>query len=1347
MSDKINKLDEIKDVPNISDYPDILKASREGRLIIFVGAGVSKLINVPLWGEFAKDRLNTIYKNDIIDFRTYNDLLKQEPKKLLTICNIIMKENNIQPNSPKEIFKFADDKDYYDVYSKLYSINAIYITTNYDECLDIIANKIEDIGTSKIEIGDISDIKTKKVNSHREVIINRSDILESKLSNGNVIHLHGSIKDEDEMLVTINDYLKLYGNNYKKTSPFLSTFLNRVFNTKFLVLFMGYGLDEYEILEYILSKGNNPQIGKHYMLYPAFKEECNLVNILDKYYNNLGVKLIPYNISKNGYEQLKTVIDEWSRVLCEISREPDFIQKTLLIEDKINDIDNNNKENLEVSINTVVDLIKDDVYLETYFFEKISDKEWLSGLVERGFFNPENIPINIRNGYGYWIRIDYIVRIVKELKQEDNDCICLILDIIKKISLYVDEDNKHIDNYHIWNKFIEIVSQIPDSYVDTEIIKLIKIWLDSEFEVEYTSYKVAEEILMKYLHSEDKSNSEKIELIVDYLTDVNDKGNIKINNFYINIFNKENISIITNACSINLINNIKNKLRKAIERSKSTIIIKCEEKQFLLELEIKDKFFVTMTEVGEMNFKNLEQPYEKLGDEKVANFDLVNKNDLIKLISDFILKNAEKEKLEKDYEKKILIMYYRLFTEGTYNSLYDFTIGYSPNGYKLILDLFLKMLIYYNNNLSELLKTLLNEEHFLFQKVLLYVIGNNMEKYISIFWYILNHDKGKFIFENAAFGDELRVILEQVKAFDDEQQNKLLNLINEGPNKESEDDKDQLYIDVWKQKRLNSLKHINFFSELFKEIKDKTKIDPKLGPIVGKLETTYTSHESPLKLEVLLKMDNNEIAEYLKNFKTKDFWEGPSSEGLKDEITNLSKKHPNKIINDIDSFINTNSYYIYAIIDGIKEAWRLKESFNWDKLFNFILMYIDRESFWKDEFQYNDGHWNATYKWVISAVTDLISEGTSQKSWAFEFNNYGKAKEILTIILNNIEDLVEENDYNDCITYVFNSERGKALEAIVDMSLYKKNIDKEMWDIELKKLFEKYLIDNVIDAYITLGLYLPQFFYLDKDWTINIIKHINYKELNWEPFMCGYLNNNTIYEDIYMFMKEHYDNAIVHEFKDNNLKDSLAEHIGVGIISGVESENNFLLLSKIIVNWNYQMIKKLIWYFSSINSDKEEATINLDTNAIDCIIKFWDEIYNKYNNSVYEELNEDDKEIISRSANLVKVLKDINETNYYLLKFSLPHIEKYESFIVIENLQERITKDDNVIKRKIIGELILIIVENCVYDFEKDKLAEIVEYLYKINNQDVKDIANKICNIYQMNNIDFLKNIYLKYND
>jgi len=46
------------------------------------------------------------------------------------------------------------------------------------------------------------------------------------------------------MIVTLKDYINHYGNLSKDNHPKLSIFLGRIFNTKYVVLFIGYGLED-----------------------------------------------------------------------------------------------------------------------------------------------------------------------------------------------------------------------------------------------------------------------------------------------------------------------------------------------------------------------------------------------------------------------------------------------------------------------------------------------------------------------------------------------------------------------------------------------------------------------------------------------------------------------------------------------------------------------------------------------------------------------------------------------------------------------------------------------------------------------------------------------------------------------------------------------------------------------------------------------------------------------------------------------------------------------------------------------------------------------------------------------
>ncbi|WP_353770481.1 hypothetical protein [Bacillus sp. JJ927] len=55
------------------------------------------------------------------------------------------------------------------------------------------------------------------------------------------------------------------------------------------------------------------------------------------------------------------------------------------------------------------------------------------------------------------------------------------------------------------------------------------------------------------------------------------------------------------------------------------------------------------------------------------------------------------------------------------------------------------------------------------------------------------------------------------------------------------------------------------------------------------------------------------------------------------------------------------------------------------------------------------------------------------------------------------------------------------------------------------------------------------------------------------------------------------------------------------------------------------------------------------------------------------------------------------------------------------------------------------LVEQCIPDFPEAEIIDIMEYLYNAKDEEVYDVANRICNIYQKNNIDFLREIYTKY--
>lgn len=316
---------------NIPDIPkEILDASSRGKLIIFVGAGVSRIIGCPSWREFAEKYLKDLLEKKIINYYEFSHLQNEEPRKLLSICLKIYKEYNLIPPKTGDILKADEIKLIkYPIYDDLYSFNAIYLTTNYDEYLDKTANKAYRDFISRQES---SNEARDPIDSKRDyrIVSAKDDLLVSELKNRTIIHFHGSAENESDLVVTIVDYMNHY---VKDSKP--AVLLEEVFKS-YTVLFVGYGLEEYEILEFMINKASVvPEVIQHYMLYPVFKTESQLLKFQETYYADLGIKLIPYPKDEHGYEQLSTVINEWAKQIGPIARPQMYYDKIKLIDEVI----------------------------------------------------------------------------------------------------------------------------------------------------------------------------------------------------------------------------------------------------------------------------------------------------------------------------------------------------------------------------------------------------------------------------------------------------------------------------------------------------------------------------------------------------------------------------------------------------------------------------------------------------------------------------------------------------------------------------------------------------------------------------------------------------------------------------------------------------------------------------------------------------------------------------------------------------------------------------------------------------------------------------------------------------
>ncbi|MFQ3675018.1 MAG: SIR2 family protein [Endomicrobiia bacterium] len=326
----MNITDTVSDIPDIPEVPkEILVAASNGKLVLFIGAGVSRIIGCPSWQDFSINYLRYVYENKLINYYEYENLAKLQPRKLLSICKSILKEKNVRPPDIKNFFKVDKElKKKYKIFESIYAFNCIYITTNYDDNLDQIAEKSYPKTSTETTI--LSSTIERHEKRYKPIYTNREDLLVSNLNNGAVIHIHGSVNDEKSMIMTITDYMQYYKINSEPT-----VLLEEIFKS-YTVLFVGYGLEEYEILEFMISKSQTAKGElKHFMLYPTFRKEINLLKFQIKYYTDLGIQLVPYPIDDNGYEHLATVVDKWAKQIGPIAKPQCFLDRIKLIDEVI----------------------------------------------------------------------------------------------------------------------------------------------------------------------------------------------------------------------------------------------------------------------------------------------------------------------------------------------------------------------------------------------------------------------------------------------------------------------------------------------------------------------------------------------------------------------------------------------------------------------------------------------------------------------------------------------------------------------------------------------------------------------------------------------------------------------------------------------------------------------------------------------------------------------------------------------------------------------------------------------------------------------------------------------------
>ena len=535
---------------------EIIDAVNNEKLAVFIGAGVSRIIGCMGWDELAKNLVNkcfSIKKEDgssFINFKEKESLLQnKDHKKTITICQRILKQNNFENIFYKEFKKsLKPDKDLLksqNIYDELYGLRGLFITTNADKCFD------------------------KKFEPTR-IVYREENFTPSNIDRSKLYHIHGSILDKKSLIFTVPQYIKRYNEKQFKA------FLGEIF-TNYLVLFVGYGMAEFELLDFLIMKfdSNKGKELKHFMLLPFYAGEDNILGFEQYYYRSMGIRVVAYEKDERGYGQLYEVIKSWN---SEINQTSTYLYDSY---QEIEDIANNYEEK---RADKIFQIIKNDKPQEDHFFKKLTNSNnpfpWLKTLKEKEYFSPENNPSpqEVPDKKGFiiprWNVLGYLENVGQHNAKNPSDEVTkLLLDIVNSIVNYRSKAGERIENYRTDQIIVKIIYTLPIEKITKEHIEFIGIALKSKWDTTLVTAEIGKTVLPKLVNNKAKELVLKLlDVILAYQKskkEITDEYTSVMDDYWLDEALKIHKPAIAELCGIEAAKIAINKIKSIVNEDKS----------------------------------------------------------------------------------------------------------------------------------------------------------------------------------------------------------------------------------------------------------------------------------------------------------------------------------------------------------------------------------------------------------------------------------------------------------------------------------------------------------------------------------------------------------------------------------------------------------------------------------------------------------------------------------------------------------------------------------------------------------------------------------------------------------
>lgn len=485
----------------------IKDAAKHGELVVFVGAGASRLCGSPDWLGFANRVVGELEKRAALSFLEAEQLRGLgDPRRTLSIAMALAKEHGVELNFDSFLHPQEPSAAGTELYQLLAGLRPVFVTTNYDKWLD--EDQPEEIST-EVKVGGESEPTATP--SKRPKYYLREHLSSALLAErGAVIHLHGSYTDPKSMVISLKHYIEHYAD------PRVQAFLSAMFKNH-TVLFVGYGLAELEVLDNIIRSNESLRSGtsepRHFLLYPCRSTESAQTRFIKRFFHDqCGVRVIPYLIDAKGYQEVIEVFKGWSSELD--VRDPTTLDFQAHLDRCVASPTAHNRE-------AAMRLVSKRPELAPYLLNALNDVAWFSDLDQAGFFDEKHSPdvsavVSERgttHQAGGWPALRYLEEVVSSARADQAR---RVADIVRAIS--ADAQRRGLDNWRTWWSLATILSRLPLEVITDQDLDMVRRWLSSRFDSNMVGQELGEKLLSRLLASSESANWQKALLLVDALS-------------------------------------------------------------------------------------------------------------------------------------------------------------------------------------------------------------------------------------------------------------------------------------------------------------------------------------------------------------------------------------------------------------------------------------------------------------------------------------------------------------------------------------------------------------------------------------------------------------------------------------------------------------------------------------------------------------------------------------------------------------------------------------------------------------------------------------------------------------